>query len=225
MIDAKEIIAKTFKIELIINVFVKLSIIGVLIPSIFRGQWLLVFLSSLFLLISFIPTIVQKKFNIFLPAEFGIIISLFLYATFILGELQKYYLKYWWWDIFLHSFSAFILGLIGFTIMYAFHYVEKISISPWLSALFSFNFAIAIGVIWEIFEFVMDQALGLNMQRSGVVDTMTDLIVDSLGALLAAVIGFFYLKGGDSHIVKRIVERFVRINFKNKRRTSNDELF
>ena len=34
----------------------------------------------------------------------------------------------------------------------------------------------------------------MNMQKSGLVDTMTDLIVDVFGAALAAVFGYRYLK-------------------------------
>mgnify|MGYP001208113832 CR=1 FL=1 len=75
-----------------------------------------------------------------------------------------------------------------------------------------------LGVIWEIFEFAADQLLGLNMQKSGIMDTMTDLIVDFIGALIGAIMGYFYLKGGDSLIIKRIVEKFVRANFKRKRK-------
>ena len=42
-------------------------------------------------------------------------------------------------------------------------------------------FAITIGALWEVFEFGMDQLFGLNMQKSGLLDTMGDLI------------GFFYM--------------------------------
>ena len=44
-----------------------------------------------------------------------------------------------------------------------------------------------IGVIWEIFEFSLDYVIGLNMQKSGLVDTMGDLIVNSIGSLFVAI--------------------------------------
>ena len=72
-------------------------------------------------------------------------------------------------------------------------------------ALFSFSFAIAIGVVWEIFEFFMDISFGLNMQKSGLIDTMGDLIVDSLGALLASGIGYFYLRIKHTLVFKDVV--------------------
>jgi len=212
------ILKKTLKIEFWISIFVRLSILGVLIPSIIEKQYMLVFAASSMLIISFVPSIIGKRYQLVLPPEFEIIVSLFLYATFILGEMKSYYFTYWWWDILLHSFSAFILGLIGFVILYTFHYVEKINLSPIIAAIFSFNFAVTLGVMWEIFEFAADQFLGLNMQKSGIMDTMTDLIVDSIGALIGAVMGYFYLKGGDSLIIKRIVEKFVRQNFNRKRK-------
>lgn len=207
---------EVLKIELWISLFVKFSILAILIPSILEKQWILVFTASIILLTSFIPSILKRKYEWFLPPEFEIIISLFLYGSFVLGEMKSYYTVYWWWDIMLHSFSAFVFGILGFVLIYAFHFVEKIKLSPVIAALFSFNFAVTLGVIWEIFEFGADQFFGLNMQKSGIIDTMTDLIVDSLGALIGAILGYFYLKGGDTFIVKRIVEKFVKRNFKAK---------
>ena len=55
------------------------------------------------------------------------------------------------------------------------------------------------------------------MQKNGIIDTMTDLIVDVIGGLIGAIIGYFYLKGGDSLIIKRLVEKFVRRNFTPKK--------
>ncbi len=71
---------------------------------------------------------------------------------------------------------------------------DRFAAPPIAIAFLSFCVAMAIGGIWEIFEFSMDQFFGMNMQKSGLVDTMWDLIVDALGTLFAAVTGFLYLK-------------------------------
>ena len=63
-----------------------------------------------------------------------------------------------------------------------------------------------------IFEFGVDQILGFNMQKSGLVDTMWDLIVDSIGAFFASLLGFLYLKGEKRFSVAVLIERFVRDN-------------
>ena len=75
-----------------------------------------------------------------------------------------------------------------------------------------------LGTLWEIFEFSMDAAWGINMQKSGLVDTMWDLIVDGIGALFASIVGFVYLKGGKTHLFEKLLMSFVKKNpkfFKN----------
>ena len=73
-------------------------------------------------------------------------------------------------------------------------------------ALFAFCFAVAIGAIWEIYEFSLDHLFELNMQKyrhsngeefvghSAVTDTMTDIIIDTAGAFLATAVGYFSIK-------------------------------
>jgi hypothetical protein len=132
----------------------------------------------------------------------------------ILGEIKEYYVRVPWWDMAMHGLSAMMLAILAFMIVYFLYSSEKIKVnlSPGFVALFSFCFALAIGVLWEIFEFFMDSTFGSNMLKSGIVDTMWDLIMDAGGALIIAFIGFFYHKGGDSLIIERLVKRFVKLN-------------
>jgi hypothetical protein len=65
----------------------------------------------------------------------------------------------------------------------------------------------------------MDSFFSLNMQSSGLVDTMWDLIVDTIGAGVISLLGYFYLKKGKSLIFDRVIHRFVKRNpqlFKRK---------
>src|SRR5690606_30887329 len=109
----------------------------------------------------------------------------------------------------LHGASGFLLGILGFLLVYVLNEKEEIGLDmkPGFVALFAFVFAVALGALWEIFEFAMDSAFGLNMQKSGLVDTMWDLIVDTAGALVMAVLGYGYLRtaGGESFLEKWIV--------------------
>jgi hypothetical protein len=57
----------------------------------------------------------------------------------------------------------------------------------------------------------MDQIFGLSMQKSGLVDTMTDLIVDCVGAFIGAASGFFWLKGTQLGPMG-MIEQFVQLN-------------
>ena len=58
----------------------------------------------------------------------------------------------------------------------------------------------------------MDQTFGLNMQKSGLVDTMGDLIVDIIGAGVAGLTGALYLRGKALGSVSALVEEFVDLN-------------
>ncbi len=83
---------------------------------------------------------------------------------------------------------------------------------PGFVALFSFLFAVATGAIWEIFEYGMDTLFGLNMQKSGLVDTMWDLIVDTLGASIISLLGYVYMRRGTGSFLERWIGKFVAGN-------------
>ena len=74
----------------------------------------------------------------------------------------------------------------------------------------SFGFAVTIGTLWEIFEFLMDWFFGFNMQKSGLVDTMTDLLINAIGAAIAAAIGYFYVYKEDSLLARRLIRAVLR---------------
>jgi len=142
--------------------------------------------------------------------EIELIVLIFIYATLFLGEALAFYHHFWWWDLILHAGSAIIFGFIGFIILYYLYAHHQIESKAYALALFSFSFAIAIGVVWEIFEFGMDSIFGLNMQKSGLIDTMGDLIVDSIGALLASSIGYFYLRVKHTLVFKDIIMQMIK---------------
>ena len=145
--------------------------------------------------------------------EFEVSAILFVFASFLLGDIHGYYERFWWWDLLLHGSSGVLLGLAGFLLIYILNSEEKVHVNlkPFFVILFSFTFAIAIGAAWEIFEFAMDSFFGLNMQKSGLVDTMWDLIVDTGGALISSIGAYFYIKRG-TPLVDTVVKRFINEN-------------
>ena len=46
------------------------------------------------------------------------------------------------------------------------------------------------------------------MQKSGLMDTMWDLIINGVGALIASLLGFLYLKGINAPLVNSMMTRF-----------------
>jgi hypothetical protein len=58
----------------------------------------------------------------------------------------------------------------------------------------------------------MDQVFGLNMQKSGLMDTMADMIMNFIGALIGAGTGFAYLKGRAKGGLMGLIDDFVQRN-------------
>jgi uncharacterized membrane protein len=160
----------------------------------------------------FLPSILLKKMYIELPVEFEFFIVLFIFSAMFLGEIHQYYTKVWWWDIVLHTGSGLALGIAGFIILFSLYQGQKIKASPSTLVIFSFCFSLALGALWEIFEFTMDSNFGMNMQKSGLRDTMWDLIVNCAGALIASVLGYIYLKRGKTYLFERALHKFIAKN-------------
>lgn len=182
------------KVQLYISLALK-TLLGLLaVLSLLRGEYFTVFASLLVLVISFLPAIIGHSFKIRLPHEIDLTLTIILYLHYVLGEYEGFYNKVAWWDLFLHSGNSVILGLVGFVFAYVLLMTSRVSAKPFFIALFSLSLSVFIGVLWEIFEFAMDQIFGFNMQKSGLVDTMTDLMADVLGAFFMSLLGFFYIK-------------------------------
>jgi hypothetical protein len=52
----------------------------------------------------------------------------------------------------------------------------------------------------------MDKLFGFFMQRGSLDDTMTDLILDTAGALLFAILGYFHQKGEKNFVSKYLIK-------------------
>nr|MDD6336738.1 hypothetical protein [bacterium] len=158
--------------------------------------------------VMFIPTLLDRKFNIRFPNYIDILYYLFLYGAVFLGEIRHFYYVVPHWDDFLHSFSGAMLGALGFSLVSVLNSSDKVHVhlSPAFIAIFSFCFAEAVGVVWELYEYTMDGIMGLNMQkyaleygealigREALKDTMTDLTVSTIGALVVVTIGYIIIR-------------------------------
>lgn len=168
------------------------------------------------------PVYFARWAEIEVPRSFIAAVTLFVGGTLFLGEVFQFYYRFWWWDIAMHGGSAIGFGLIGFVLVFMMFQGDRYAAPPIAVAFFAFCFAMTIGTVWEIFEFGMDQAFGFNMQKSGLMDTMTDLIVDAGGAMFGATVGFAWLKGqnwgGLTGLIQHFVTRNPRIYSRFKRR-------
>ena len=222
------------KIQMVLTLIVVFSVIR----QFFLGNYHNMFLGILTLILFMVPQFLDKKLSVTIPVGLETVILIFIFSAEILGEINAFYIKIPIWDSILHTTNGFLMAAIGFALIDLFNRSEKFSIkmSPYFVAFFAFCFSMTVGVLWEFFEFSMDQFFGLDMQKDwivtainsvklnptganvpihvdvqsvvingeqwnlggyldiGLIDTMKDLIVNFIGAVVFSVIGILYLK-------------------------------
>jgi hypothetical protein len=186
-----------------------------IVLSLVLGSWLTAAITAGILLLALAPSVLGARFNVTIPAEFELLAVLLIFASLFLGEVHGYYERFWWWDALLHLGSGLLFGILGFLLAYTLNQrqLDELDLKPSFVALFAFAFAVALGTMWEIFEFGMDQLFGLNMQKSGLVDTMWDLIVDTAGAIVMSLLGWGYLRTREvDSFLERWIEKYLEAN-------------
>ena len=221
-------------IQMVLTLIVVFSVIR----QFFLGNYHNMFLGILTLILFMVPQFLDKKLSVTIPVGLETVILIFIFSAEILGEINAFYVKIPIWDSILHTTNGFLMAAIGFALIDLFNRSEKFSIkmSPYFVAFFAFCFSMTVGVLWEFFEFSMDQFFGLDMQKDwivtainsvklnptganvpihvdvqsvvingeqwniggyldiGLIDTMKDLIVNFIGAVVFSIIGILYLK-------------------------------
>ncbi len=114
----------------------------------------------------------------------------------------------------MHGISAVLLGILGLLLIWILNHNEKIDmgLNPKFICIFAFSFAVSIGALWEIWEFASDGIFGSDMQKSGLVDTMGDLIIDTAGALFVSITAYVYYKTGHKSRIMNEIQEFLSLN-------------
>lgn len=240
----------------LVYIFLRTSVLLVLLAQIFNRNFENVFLCVLTLILFTMPSLLERKLDIDLPNTLEIIILLFIYAAEILGEIGAYYVTFPNWDTVLHTMNGFLCAAIGFSLLDILNRNSRVRfhLSPLYLAIVAFCFSMTVGVLWEFFECAMDQFFLFDMQKDtivhdigtilldptggnhpvvlrnitdvivvqadgaktalglggyldiGLMDTMEDLFVNFIGALVFSIIGYFYvLSRGKGKFVKRFI--------------------
>jgi len=231
-----------------------------LVRSAFLGHYEHMMLCVLTLVLLLVPSLIEHTLDIELPDLLELIILLFIFAAEILGEIDAFYIRIPFWDTILHTTWGFLCAGIGFALFDILNRSDssKIKLTPLYMAVSAAAFSMCIGACWEIFEYLADSFIGVDMQKDtlvqtintvwldptnsnvtipvrdivstqitlasgeviqipggyldiGIHDSMADLIVNLIGALVFAVIGFAYVKTRDSNsLAARFIPRVRR---------------
>lgn len=142
----------------------------------YESAWVCVLVLVLYML----PRIVQQNFHIELPSALEIIILVLIFAGEILGELRSYFIYFPHWDTLLHTTSGFVSAAFGYSMVDLLNRnkPQHIQLSPLYLALVSFCFSMTVGVIWEFFEFGMDNFFHMDMQKDTVIHAFSSVNLD-----------------------------------------------
>ena len=170
-----------------------------------RSDYLLMLTQCILgLAVMLLPSMINRKWSVPISRKIYIAYYIFLFCAIFLGEVHDFYYMIPCWDLILHAFSGAMLSALGFMMVDLLNMNQKVSVrlSPFFESVFAFCFALALGSIWEIYEFIGDAILGLNMQkacladgtllvgRAALMDTMEDLIIDTVAAAVVALAGY-----------------------------------
>lgn len=108
-------------------------------------------------------------------------------AIFIFNLIATYWHLFflvWWLDIPVHILSGMWVALLLLVIYYHTDHIGRKEHSVLFVTVFALCSSLVIGLLWEVYEFVIDRSVALgDLQLS---DTLKDLCDDLLGGAIAA---------------------------------------
>lgn len=188
---------KYSKLAFVMSILFDTIIVVTSIISITSRQWkdlTLSLIAILSLKLPYIITYIANKKKFVLPVNFQIVTLLFIFSAQYLGEIRGLYLKLWWWDLLLHLvFGTYVVIISLFLIQGIFINDKETTKQRFVlfKVIFAFSFTIALGTLWESFEFVGDYLFKTKMIKGGLEDTLTDLLIKILAAFITSIIYYY----------------------------------
>lgn len=189
------------------TVFLVIAVDGVLRNANDQAGWL----GLMGFAITFLPDILRRNANFKLPFGYEVGLMIFVAVSLVAGECFNLYARFLWWDELLHFTSGLVVGYIALLALHIDDARKKAVSGPWFAAIFVFSLVLTSALVWEIFEFAVDQLAHGHMQY-GLVDTMDDMIDASVGGLIMAITGFIYYKYSRGLWLRGMFDAFVGLN-------------
>lgn len=194
-----------------------------------------------------VPLFISRRFKCYIPNFITVLLYIFIFMHFILGEIYRAYDHILLYDKFLHATSGGVFCLLSLSVVWLFNNSEdgKVKLSPFFVVLFTFCFTLSLEYLWEIVEYGCDRLIGLNMQRwqdsvvetlpngntvhsvpwgNAISDTMGDMIVNVIGAFVMCTVIYISMKKKPDWFRGKVImteKQFEEIIMKNE--TSSNE--
>ena len=125
-------------------------------------------------------------------------IYIFIFMLYTLGLVLRFYSVVPYYDKVAHTLSGVFVSFLGLILFYLIKPNRKIEeIDFPLASVFTVAVSMAMACFWEICEYVLSLVVHNDPQMvaaTGIQDTMLDMIVCTIGALLMLIPYYFYYK-------------------------------
>ena len=150
------------------------------------------------LAVTLLPALLRREYGYTMDAGLVLLITVAV-GLHVVGALGPYR---WvsWYDEITHTVSAVLIAGIGYATLRAFErHSAAVEIPVAVRGVFILVFVLAAGVVWEVLEFgiaALSRGLGVGspLVVYGIEDIVTDMIFNTVGALLVAVWGSGYFE-------------------------------
>lgn len=194
---------KSITVGTALSWLMKIILVGLLPYEVYTENYLFAIATCLSIAFSFIPAMVERNYRIHLPLELDFLITSAIFLNTFMGEWLKFYEKIRLWDKFMHFYATAVAAILAFMVVYSLHYARKLRLTLPFIWVFTVVFAIAMGAMWELFEFWVDSLFGKRMQK-GLPDTMWDMMYNLAAGVIIAVLGVIYVRYSHPDARKRL---------------------
>ena len=138
----------------------------------------------------YLPKIIRKLFKIDISSINEFIFIIFVFLAHFLGSILNFYNHIYFYDKFVHFLSGMVVAMITIEFLVKNKKYDK-------NYLFNFLFILGISFLvagcWEYFEYISDLIFkkdAQNVLKTGINDTMQDMLVATLGTILLLLFNY-----------------------------------
>ena len=87
------------RVQRFVNAFLQAILTGEFVLLLVESQWQSATIVLALFAIFLMPTVLNHRLKVFIPAEFQLLVVIFAFAALFMGSIRGLYETYWWWDI------------------------------------------------------------------------------------------------------------------------------
>jgi hypothetical protein len=185
-----------------LSISIKLILLLSIINSINLHLWHIASTNIFLLLLTFTPQILNKSIKLKFPKQLELLLIVFVIITLFMGKINI---------VLAPILFGLGTGLIGLLISYILYSSNQIKRNYFIILLFSFTFAMTFGIALELLKFYLKKILNIPINETIYTFTMMNLTYVFIGAIIASIIGFIYMKTRFKFIEK-ILKKIIKVN-------------